>query len=61
MPKTQAEIEALTRPGMNVLAFDNPDFNMRICAFWAKDNYNYAITKLLSEIEISPSITDILW
>ena len=61
MPKTQAEIEALTRPGMSVLAFDNPDFNMRICAFWAKDNYNYAITQLLSEIEISPTVTDKLW
>ncbi|MBQ9032134.1 MAG: LysR family transcriptional regulator [Parasporobacterium sp.] len=61
MPKTQAEIEALTRPGMHVLALDYPDFNMRICAFWAKDNYNYAITQLLSEIEINPAISDILW
>lgn len=61
MPQIQAEMEALTRPGMYIKPLDDSEFVMRICAFWAKDNYNYAITQLLEEINLSPSISNHLW
>lgn len=61
MPQVQAEMESLTRPGMHVKPLDDSEFVMRICAFWAKDNYNYAITQLLDEIDLSPSISNHLW
>ena len=61
MPRIQAEKEAVTRPGMKVILIDIADFNMRLCAFWAKENYNYAITEIMGSLKISPDVLGRLW
>lgn len=59
LPHTQCRAEAMTRPGLRGIPLEGPAYLLRTCAFWAKGNYNYAITLLLSGIQISPEVASL--
>lgn len=59
LPYTQYRAEAVTRPGLQSIPMKNDSCLLRTCAFWAKGNYNYAITMLLSSIQISPEVSSL--
>lgn len=59
LPHTQYKAEALTRPGLKSIPLEGDACILRTCAFWAKGNYNYAITTLLSGIQISSEVSSL--
>lgn len=59
LPHTQCRAEAMTRPGLRSIPLNDPSCLLRTCAFWAKGNYNYAITLLLAGIQISPEVSSL--
>ena len=59
LPYTQYKAEAVTRPGLKSIPLDGDACMLRTCAFWAKGNYDYAITTLLSGIQISPQVSSL--